>query len=415
MTVTILLDNYPEETTWQITDAGGTVIASGGPYGSFPDGSTVTSVACLDVDACYDFTIFDSYGDGICCGYGNGAYTVTDANNTYASGGSFGSSETTGFCVSDGSACTTTGQACDDGDDCTLGETYDANCNCNGGVYTDADGDGFCVGDDPNDNDPCVPDNSDCGGCDWEVVDNNTFENGWGIWNDGGSDCRRSSNDSNYANSGIYCVRLRDNNVTGTTTTDNLDLSSYEKIAISFTYYPRSMDNSNEDFWFQVSTNGGGTYTTIEEWNRGDEFENNIREFDDFEVNGPFTSNTRLRFRCDASGNSDWIYLDDVVISGYSCGANSPQGTVVEDFNADISIYPNPATQSETLRVEYSSGNEVNELEVFNLRGERILTMPWNRDTNVMDLPLNEITSGTYFMKLQTNQGAVTKKFIVID
>ena len=101
VTLTIVLDNYPEETSWEIT-SGGTTIASGGTYGSQPDGSTVTITECLDA-GCYDFTIFDSYGDGICCSYGNGSYSLEDASGTVlASGGSFGSSETTNFCVSSG-------------------------------------------------------------------------------------------------------------------------------------------------------------------------------------------------------------------------------------------------------------------------------------------------------------------------
>jgi len=36
------------------------------------------------------------------------------------------------------------GQACEDGDICTQGETYDANLNCTGGIYTDTDNDGIC-------------------------------------------------------------------------------------------------------------------------------------------------------------------------------------------------------------------------------------------------------------------------------
>ena len=36
------------------------------------------------------------------------------------------------------------GTACDDGDDCTTGETYDANCGCSGGTVQDADNDGIC-------------------------------------------------------------------------------------------------------------------------------------------------------------------------------------------------------------------------------------------------------------------------------
>ncbi|MGB2015141.1 MAG: M43 family zinc metalloprotease, partial [Flavobacteriales bacterium] len=110
VTVTINLDNYPEETSWQITGGSG-VVASGGTYPSAPDGSTVTSTECLS-DGCYTFTVFDSYGDGLCCSYGSGSYSVEDASGTtYASGASFGSSESTNFCVSS----TGPQPTCDDG------------------------------------------------------------------------------------------------------------------------------------------------------------------------------------------------------------------------------------------------------------------------------------------------------------
>lgn len=49
----------------------------------------------------YSLTMKDSYGDGMCCGYGNGSYSLTNnSNNTVlASGGAFTFSETTTFCV----------------------------------------------------------------------------------------------------------------------------------------------------------------------------------------------------------------------------------------------------------------------------------------------------------------------------
>ena len=53
----------------------------------------------------YNFSIFDSFGDGICCAYGEGSYSVTLDGEIVASGGDFGSSETTGFCAEDSLAC----------------------------------------------------------------------------------------------------------------------------------------------------------------------------------------------------------------------------------------------------------------------------------------------------------------------
>ncbi len=112
--INITFDNYPEETSWQLTDANATVIASGGTYPNAPDGSSISIVKCI-VDGCYDFTIFDSYGDGICCAYGTGSYSVMDgAGNVLASGGAFASSETTNFCFGSSSPLAVSATATDE-------------------------------------------------------------------------------------------------------------------------------------------------------------------------------------------------------------------------------------------------------------------------------------------------------------
>ena len=99
-TLSIKFDNYPEETSWDIKDNSGTVVASGGTYGSQADGSTLTISNCLPA-GCYTLEFKDAYGDGICCSYGNGNYTLTNTSTgaTLASGASFTSTDTTSFCV----------------------------------------------------------------------------------------------------------------------------------------------------------------------------------------------------------------------------------------------------------------------------------------------------------------------------
>ena len=96
--INMTFDNYPEETSWEILNASNQVVFSGGTYGSQADGSSLTVTKCLDA-GCYTFKIKDSYGDGMCCSYGNGSYTVTSNGTTFASGGTFGASESTSFCV----------------------------------------------------------------------------------------------------------------------------------------------------------------------------------------------------------------------------------------------------------------------------------------------------------------------------
>lgn len=93
VTVQIVTDAYGSETTWDITDANGAVVLSGGPYSNLSAAGTTTETpvsGTLNAQTCHTFTIYDSYGDGIDAGYGAGSFTVTDGNGTIlASGGQF--------------------------------------------------------------------------------------------------------------------------------------------------------------------------------------------------------------------------------------------------------------------------------------------------------------------------------------
>ena len=93
VTVQIVTDAYGSETTWDITDANGTVVLSGGPYSNLSAAGTTTETpvsGTLNAQTCHTFTIYDSYGDGIDAGYGAGSFSVTDGNGTIlASGGQF--------------------------------------------------------------------------------------------------------------------------------------------------------------------------------------------------------------------------------------------------------------------------------------------------------------------------------------
>lgn len=245
------------------------------------------------------------------------------------------------------------------------------------------------------------------GGCTNQTVDFNDLESGWGIWNDGGSDCRRSSRDAAYANSGSYCIRLRDNTSTSVATTDNINLSSFEDITVSFSYIARSMDNSNEDFWLQISTNGGSSYTTVEEWNQGDEFVNNVRENDAVTIPGPFTSNTRLRFRCDASGNSDWVYIDDIDISGCSTGTSSALVASAPPTDErlsletseidlqDVTAYPNPVRSI----LKLANLPENSHVRVIDMTGRVVLNQ-----TNISEIDMTGEKPGIYLVQI-TNEG----------
>ena len=98
VTLNLVTDNYASETSWQLTDSSGYIIAQNG---SLSNASTYsTEIEIPTSDECYTFTITDTYGDGICCGYGVGSYSITDdSGNTIISGGEFSSVDTSTFRV----------------------------------------------------------------------------------------------------------------------------------------------------------------------------------------------------------------------------------------------------------------------------------------------------------------------------
>lgn len=122
--VSVLTDNYPSETAWQITDGTG-VVAEGGAYTSA--NTSYETLVCLG-NGCYTFTITDSWGDGICCSYGEGSYSVTVDGEQVQVGGEFSSNETSLFCIGENELGCTDSAACNFNENADLDDgscTYD--------------------------------------------------------------------------------------------------------------------------------------------------------------------------------------------------------------------------------------------------------------------------------------------------
>ena len=99
--LTIVTDQYASETSWKIEtddESCGTYSEEGGPYA---DGETeyTHTLTNLCIGFSYTFTITDSWGDGVCCSNGDGSYNLMVGDEVVASGGEFGSEESTAFTV----------------------------------------------------------------------------------------------------------------------------------------------------------------------------------------------------------------------------------------------------------------------------------------------------------------------------
>ncbi len=434
--LTIILDNYPGETTWTLKNASGTTLYSGGPYSSA--GSTVSETFCL-ADGCYDFQINDSYGDGICCGYGQGSYDISINGQSVASGGQFASTELTNFCVGGGSGPTCTDgvqNGNETGVDCG-GPDCPACPTCTDGVQNGNETGIDCGGPDcpacPTCDDGVQNGNEtgvDCGGPDCAPCGGNNelfahyFETGWDGWQDGGSDCYRYSGSRSYE--GSYSIRIRDNSGTASAmTSSSYNTTPYTGVEVTFFFYPNSMENG-EDFWLRYYD--GSSWQTVATFVSGTSFQNNTF----YTATVPILSssynmstNARFRFQCDASGNADRIYIDQVSAVGLSSGSItdgevkiSPVRSLAEidefEFIEEMQISPNPALDQIRVKVNLDYAQEVS-IKVVDMLGRSIIDTQANlgEGVNTHPIDISNLDSGTYFLKVIDSEGdEMVDKFI---
>lgn len=98
--LSITLDDYGSETTWELLGPDNNeVLFSGGPYSDGSDGQEENSELCL-AEGCYTFVMFDDASDGICCGYGEGFYSINASGTVLVDGdGEFGDTIDHDFCI----------------------------------------------------------------------------------------------------------------------------------------------------------------------------------------------------------------------------------------------------------------------------------------------------------------------------
>ena len=96
VTIEVLTDNFPGEIVGVDRDAGPNVDTESYNWGQ--NGQLFTYNYCLE-DGCYTFTITDTFGDGICYGYGQGYYNIYVGGTLVATGGGYNYSESYTFCL----------------------------------------------------------------------------------------------------------------------------------------------------------------------------------------------------------------------------------------------------------------------------------------------------------------------------
>lgn len=246
------------------------------------------------------------------------------------------------------------------------------------------------------------------------------FESGWGIWTDGGRDCslyRRGT----YAWNGIRAGDIQDNSGVSSSfyMTNGADVHTpgFVQIEVEFYFIAISMDNSNEDFWVQYYD--GSSWITVADFDQGIDFNNNtfyVATVTILESAVNFPTNMKLRFMCDASGNADDVYIDDITVTASTSVTSGPirQVDIVETdrkfsglLEDEFEVYPNPA-QDELFIV--SEDTEDLEIFIYNAAGQMVQKIELNDGEDRIDI--SKLKTGIYLINIQMEDEIFTKKII---
>ena len=240
---------------------------------------------------------------------------------------------------------------------------------------------------------------------DCEVLQFDDFSNGFGdFWIDGGDNVEISQR---YSRSSPVSVDIsNDEGSQSSIYSQTLDLNTVNSITITFHYITRGVDDG-EFFVFEVSLDGGATYTGFESWFIDADFVN--EEWNSAIVSIPsdlLSARSSFRIRSNFSSRADHVYIDDILVElcfnvedddssatafvdspadettfagGQALGNKAPilKGMVdhgkIHEYSIKPSLYPNPAV--DLLYIDYKDLEApVNSVvEIFNLNGQRLI------------------------------------------
>lgn len=465
LTLSLTFDNHPEEVYWEIRNASGQVQASSlysQAYASEPPSSTKLIALPSLPAGDYVLIVTDSGGDGLCCGSGNGQVVLSDGNGSLLVTSTYQYSRIQAFCVGSSNGDTFDLQPPTAPQSLMASNLTPNSVRLSWGAASDNEGiylygvfmdgdylaltaqtemtipilqpgttyDFFIIARDQIGN-FSAPSNSVTittpYGVSETLLHEGYFETGWDGWIDGGNDCRRISNNKVYE--GDYAIRIRDNSgLSSSMTSPAFDLSPYDSVQVAFHYFARSME-PGEDFWLRYK-NGSGNWDIIASYTSGVEFTGNGFYTDTLMLPASqfnLGETTQFRFQCDATDNQDQIFIDAVVITGYSSGPSSnlrgqkdrqdwsffgrATPPVAPSLSLGVSpmrtdsqlpyLYPNPSRT--TFSLGGVAADAVEALTIYDSHGRNVWT-----SSRVNNLNIHNLKAGIYTVVVRKGNGQST-------
>ncbi len=244
------------------------------------------------------------------------------------------------------------------------------------------------------------------------------FETGWDGWNDGGADAARVS--TSYSWEGDYSIQLRDNSGKSSSMTSPwLSLSDATSVQMEF-YFKSVGLESGEDFLI-LYKDDANVWNVIDQITMGVDFNNNVFYVATLSIpNLEPTVQGKLRIQCDASDDSDNIYIDAVTITK-TIGAplieagltikqavdlpEPEQNQLASGVNEEITVYPNPA--NDILNIAY--GGNIKAIRLMSMHG--VETSISHEAIAQKQLDIHQLMPGMYFLWIQTEDDWQSVRF----
>jgi len=94
--------------------------------------------------------------------------------------------------------------------------------------------------------------------------------------------------------------------------------------------------------------------------------------------------------------------------------AHGNNETPIEEFDTNLTPYPNPTSASTSLSFELANASDVT-IQVFNLSGRLVKNMSqknMSQGSQVIDLNSTDFSAGTYIVQLSAGKQRATTKFV---
>jgi Zn-dependent metalloprotease len=263
----------------------------------------------------------------------------------------------------------------------------------------------------------------------WAVITYDDFESGMGNYADGGSDMSRYTGGT-YAHQGIAAADIQDNSGVASSFyhTTGHNVTSYNTLEVDFWFIMVSME-TNENFFVEYF-NGSG-WQIVANFVQGSGYVNNTFYHAVVTISSSsytFPTNAQIRFRCDASGNSDDVYIDEIEFRGTASGAELAKGgnalsatlALPESFELKQN-YPNPFNPTTTIVFSLPQESEV-AIKIYDINGSLVRTLVKDKrpagEYRIVWNGQNDhgarVSSGVYIYRIEAGSFAQTRRMVML-